>query len=64
MSTYLRRMLMPLIVLLACSSVRAQTPAAATQTPSVQKMLTVGVKVAPPFVIEDHGHYSGLAINL
>jgi polar amino acid transport system substrate-binding protein len=64
MSTYLWRMLMPLIVLLACSSVRAQTPATATQTPSVQKMLTVGVKVAPPFVIEDHGHYSGLAIDL
>ncbi|ODV09339.1 MAG: hypothetical protein ABT19_14995 [Rhodanobacter sp. SCN 68-63] len=26
--------------------------------------LTVGVKVAPPFVIDDHGRYRGLAIDL
>jgi polar amino acid transport system substrate-binding protein len=64
MSTCLRRILMPLILLLACASASAQTPAAATQTPPVQKTLAVGVKVAPPFVIEDHGHYSGLAIDL
>jgi ABC-type amino acid transport substrate-binding protein len=42
---------------------------AATMTPATQlrranQPLLVGVKVAPPFVIEDHGHYSGLAINL
>ncbi|MEP7187493.1 MAG: transporter substrate-binding domain-containing protein [Rhodanobacter sp.] len=64
MSTYLRRMLMPLILLLSISSAGAQTPAAATQTPPAQRTLTVGVKVAPPFVIEDHGRYSGLAIDL
>ncbi len=42
---------------------------AATVTPveqlqSANQPLIVGVKVAPPFVIEDHGHYSGLAIDL
>ena len=42
---------------------------AATVTPvdqlqSASQPLIVGVKVAPPFVIEDHGKYSGLAIDL
>jgi polar amino acid transport system substrate-binding protein len=42
---------------------------AATVTPveqlqSANQPLIVGVKVAPPFVIENHGHYSGLAIDL
>ena len=31
---------------------------------SANQPLIVGVKVAPPFVIDDHGHYSGLAIDL
>lgn len=64
MSKYLRRMLTPLIFLLAMSSTAAQTPDSAAQKPSIQKTLTVGVKVAPPFVIEKDGHYSGLAIEL
>lgn len=34
------------------------------QPPPVHQPLLVGVKVAPPFVIEDHGKYSGLAIDL
>ena len=38
------------------------TPAARLQ--SADQPLIVGVKVAPPFVIEDHGKYSGLAIDL
>ncbi|TAL86897.1 MAG: transporter substrate-binding domain-containing protein [Rhodanobacter sp.] len=36
----------------------------ATRLQSARQPLIVGVKVAPPFVIEDHGHYSGLAIDL
>ncbi|HWU74934.1 MAG TPA: transporter substrate-binding domain-containing protein [Rhodanobacter sp.] len=31
---------------------------------SANQPLIVGIKVAPPFVIEDHGHYSGLAVDL
>lgn len=34
------------------------------QPPQLHQPLVVGVKVAPPFVIDDHGHYSGLAIDL
>ncbi|MEO7071936.1 MAG: transporter substrate-binding domain-containing protein [Rhodanobacter sp.] len=32
--------------------------------PPLHQPLLVGVKVAPPFVINDNGHYSGLAIDL
>ncbi|MGY3039996.1 polar amino acid transport system substrate-binding protein [Rhodanobacter sp. TND4EL1] len=32
--------------------------------PTMREPLIVGVKVAPPFVIEKDGHYSGLAIDL
>lgn len=42
----------------------AATVTPATVLHSAQQPLIVGVKVAPPFVIEDHGHYSGLAIDL
>ncbi len=34
------------------------------QLQSASQPLIVGVKVAPPFVIEEHGHYRGLAIDL
>jgi ABC-type amino acid transport substrate-binding protein len=42
---------------------------AATVTPATEQQranqpLLVGVAVAPPFVVEDHGHYRGLAIAL
>lgn len=42
-------------------------PASASSTAASAasaQMLTVGVKVAPPFVIEKNGKYSGLAIDL
>lgn len=71
--------LLSLLALMSVSGVRAagQTikvypiaaGTAATVTPATElkranQPLLVGVKVAPPFVIEDHGHYSGLAIDL
>ena len=64
MPNCLQRSLMLLIFLLAASSAAAQTPASGAQPAATQKTLTVGVKVAPPFVIEKDGHYSGLAIDL
>jgi ABC-type amino acid transport substrate-binding protein len=42
----------------------AATVTPATELKRANQPLLVGVKVAPPFVIEDHGHYSGLAIDL
>lgn len=43
-------------------------PANAATAPALAAVLhqplIVGIKVAPPFVIEDHGHYRGLAIDL
>lgn len=42
----------------------AATVTPARQLQSANQPLIVGVKVAPPFVIEDHGKYSGLAIDL
>jgi polar amino acid transport system substrate-binding protein len=59
----LRRTLLPLILVLMFSAASAQTATPAAP-PAPVRQLTVGVKVAPPFVIRDHGHYSGLAIDL
>lgn len=42
----------------------AATVAPATELQRANQPLLVGVAVAPPFVIEDHGHYRGLAIEL
>ncbi|CAM5374830.1 transporter substrate-binding domain-containing protein [Rhodanobacter lindaniclasticus] len=42
----------------------AATVAPATELQHANQPLLVGVAVAPPFVIEDHGHYRGLAIEL
>ncbi len=64
MSMYLRRMLIPLLLLLFSSATAAQTQSVTTPPSSPTKTLTVGVKVAPPFVIEKDGQYSGLAIDL
>ncbi|MEO7050446.1 MAG: transporter substrate-binding domain-containing protein [Rhodanobacter sp.] len=47
---------------IASGTAATVTPAAQLQ--SANQPLLVGVKVAPPFVIEDHGKYSGLAIDL
>ncbi|MEO8779667.1 MAG: transporter substrate-binding domain-containing protein [Rhodanobacter sp.] len=47
---------------IAAGTAATVTPAARLQ--SADQPLIVGVKVAPPFVIEDHGKYSGLAIDL
>ncbi|MEO9078406.1 MAG: transporter substrate-binding domain-containing protein [Rhodanobacter sp.] len=47
---------------IASSTTATVTPV--DQLQSANQPLIVGVKVAPPFVIEDHGHYSGLAIDL
>jgi ABC-type amino acid transport substrate-binding protein len=47
--------------------IAARTAATVTPTRQLQSAdqpLIVGVKVAPPFAIEDHGKYSGLAIDL
>lgn len=41
-----------------------QAPAAAGSAAPPAKTLVVGVKVAPPFVMADHGQYKGLAIEL
>jgi ABC-type amino acid transport substrate-binding protein len=60
------RCLLPLLLcLLAASAVAARTPAPAASRASGARTLTVGVKVAPPFVIaEGDDQYSGLAISL
>ncbi|MGB5851226.1 MAG: transporter substrate-binding domain-containing protein [Rhodanobacter sp.] len=42
----------------------AATVTPATELQHANQPLLVGVKVAPPFVIEKDGHYSGLAIEL
>ena len=42
----------------------AATVTSVEQLQAANQPLIVGVKVAPPFVIEDHGKYSGLAIDL
>ncbi len=54
----------PQIKVYPISSGTAATVTPAEQLQSADQPLIVGVKVAPPFVIEDHGHYSGLAIDL
>lgn len=47
---------------IAAGTAASVTPADKLQ--SANQPLIVGIKVAPPFVIEDHGKYSGLAIDL
>ena len=42
----------------------AATVTPATELQRANQPLLVGLAVAPPFVIEDHGHYRGLAIAL
>lgn len=42
----------------------ASTPSLADQAESISDVIRVGVRVAPPFVIESEGRYSGLAISL
>lgn len=42
----------------------ASAPAPASSASAPQRTLIVGVKPAPPFVIDDHGKYSGLAVEL
>ena len=64
MSNCLRRLLLLLVFLLAVPPAFAQTPSSDTPSSPARKTLIVGVKVAPPFVIEKDGHYSGLAIDL
>lgn len=57
--------LLGLCVLTCSGLVAAQTPASASTAPiSASKTLTVGVKLAPPFVIADSDGYKGLAIEL
>ena len=47
---------------IAAGTAATVTPATALQR--ANQPLLVGVAVAPPFVVEDHGHYGGLAISL
>ncbi len=61
---FLTSILLWLCVLLASSQVGAQQPPTAQPAPAAGKALTVGVKVAPPFVIADDDGYKGLAIDL
>lgn len=62
----LRTILLPTLLLL-CSAAFAQTkapaPASSSSAPQTNNLI-VGVKVAPPFVIEKNDKYSGLAIDL
>ena len=53
----------PQIKVYPIASGSAATVTPAEQLQSANQPLIVGVKVAPPFVIEDHGHYRGLAID-
>lgn len=54
-----------LCLLAAGNTVLAQQPTSASSSPApISKTLTVGVKVAPPFVIADGDGYKGLAIDL
>lgn len=47
---------------LASGPTAALTPV--DQPPALHDPLIVGLKIAPPFVMESNGHYSGLAIDL
>ena len=63
------RMIGPAFALLfAAFPLAAQTPgpapSLAEQAESTSDVIRVGVRVAPPFVIESEGRYSGLAISL
>ncbi len=46
------------------STSTSSSPAALPRTSETPRTLVVGVKVAPPFVIERGDHYSGLAIDV
>lgn len=59
--------LLVLLLLLAATSLHAQTSANQTATTTgtqAQKPLLVGVKLAPPFVIKEGESYTGLAADL
>lgn len=54
-----------LLFLATGTAVATGLPAAAASTAAAPQTLIVGVKVAPPFVIDEgNGHYRGLAISL
>lgn len=63
MKLLLRMALLPGLCLLSAVA-SAQTPASPAKAAPTSRQLVIGVKVAPPFVIEKDGHYSGLAIDL
>lgn len=60
MATRLRQSVVALALLCACALAAAQTVPAAGPS----RTLIVGVKAAPPFVMDAGDHYSGLAIEL
>ncbi|KGI77072.1 transporter substrate-binding domain-containing protein [Oleiagrimonas soli] len=70
MTTRCLRTILPFVLALLSTAAGAQqtpaatSPASAVSSASPAKTLTVGVKVAPPFVIRDGDHYRGLAIDL
>lgn len=65
MSQSLARQLLFLVFTLFCCNAWAQSPPATSiAQPAQPHTLTVGVKVAPPFVMEKNGKYSGLGIDL
>ncbi len=59
----LRRTSLPLMLVLIFSAASAQ-PANPAEPPTPVRQPTVGVKVAPPFVMTDGNGYRGLAIDL
>ncbi len=71
MIKYVMRVVLPAIVLVltpphgAAAQAIPTTTTPASATPSSSRPLVVGVKVAPPFVIDDgNHHYHGLAVDL
>lgn len=65
MTKRLQRVAMLLVLVLAPLALHARPAAPATSSSAPPRPLVVGVKVAPPFVIDDgNNHYHGLAIDL
>lgn len=65
MTKRLQRVALLLVLALSSLALHAQQGAPANTSSAPSRTLTVGVKVAPPFVIDDgNNHYHGLAIDL
>ncbi len=61
---FLRSLTLALLTLSSPALAQSSAPTPAVSTRAAAGTLTVGVKVAPPFVVKNGNHYSGLGIDL